>query len=108
MVAAVAAAAPPPPVAVLEAIVPSPCSQLQLWWPVGLSGLPTRFAWLVGGVVYHGELNLEALAEDMLTAGGGEGAAAAVPELLSGITKLHVDGYGSEGPYGMCFIVAAV
>ncbi|GIL83638.1 hypothetical protein Vretifemale_12392, partial [Volvox reticuliferus] len=43
-----------PPLAVLEAMSPSPCSQLQLWWPMGLSDLPTRFAWLVGGVVYHG------------------------------------------------------
>ncbi|GIL52118.1 hypothetical protein Vafri_8045 [Volvox africanus] len=90
--------AAPPPLAVLEAMSPSPCSQLQLWWPMGLSDLPTRFAWLVGGVVYHGALDWDAVTEAAPTAmaaaatatlhGGGE--------VLSSVAMLPVDGYGSE------------
>ncbi|GLI64360.1 hypothetical protein VaNZ11_007601 [Volvox africanus] len=89
--------AAPPPLAVLEAVSPSPCSQLQLWWPMGLSDLPTRFAWLVGGVVYHGALDWDAVAEATPTAtaaatvhSGGGG------EVLSSVAMLPVDGYGSE------------
>ncbi|GLC42145.1 hypothetical protein PLESTB_000635800 [Pleodorina starrii] len=99
--AAAAAAAPPPPpppLAVLEAVSPSPHSQLQLWWPVGLSDVPSRFAWLVGGVLYHGELDWEALAATATgaTAGATAAATSGGGEVLSRVAMLPVDGYGSE------------
>ncbi|EFJ45682.1 hypothetical protein VOLCADRAFT_105888 [Volvox carteri f. nagariensis] len=86
----------------------TPHSQLQLWWPLGQTeGLPSRFAWLVGGLVYHGELDWEAVpppaeersaAEGMAaTGGGGTGGVSGGGEVLSGVATLPVDSNGFEG-----------
>ncbi|KAG2496729.1 hypothetical protein HYH03_005142 [Edaphochlamys debaryana] len=114
---------PPPPLAVLEAVAPSAHSQLQLWWPVDVSEPPSRFAWLVGGVVYHGDLDwdaAEAAAVSMEAAAGGAAAAAAAggsaaavaaaatsaavamagalvgSDVLSGVVSLPLEGSGAD------------
>ena len=100
---------PPPPLAVLEAVAPSPYSQLQLYWPIDISELPSRFAWLVGGVVYHGDLDWEAAAaaaeaaEAAAANGAGPAAAAAAAavaggaDALSGVVSLPLEGAGAGG-----------
>ncbi len=86
-------ALPPAPVAQLEAVCASPCSQLQLWWPEGVEEAPSRFAWLVGGVVYHGDLDWEA-AEAAAEAAEGVAAAAAGGEVLAGVASLPLEAAG--------------
>ena len=49
----------------LEAIAPSAHSQLHLYYPGSMEGggegghQPTRFAWMVDSIVYHGELDMQ-------------------------------------------------
>lgn len=76
-------------------------SQLQLYWPAGgVAELPSRFAWLVGGVVYHGSLDWDALEQQQQpgqqapAAGSTGGSGGGV---ITGVGSLPLAGAGLGG-----------